>query len=289
MAPRDIRVALIGDEGVGKSSIISALIKSVSTHGAQGTGLYSSTALSLACPRMPRVRPNPKRNGLTAASSPSPHLAHPIRGSLLPPARPQRSVCPPRTENCLARSDHPTERHSRPRRHHRHHRHFACVSPSFASREPSHPLIMQALRPPQLDQKTRVTSSTRSGKPTSSPSSVSLTAPLLVVRPWPSLSSKDQDLPHAANEIDSAPSPVDSVDNPNSFDRVPTYWLPTIRSLGVNVPVILIGNKIDLREGQVTNQALEDGEYQLSSLCCPRQWFLIAPRTHRNRPDHARV
>ncbi|GAA5913928.1 hypothetical protein JCM6882_004399, partial [Rhodosporidiobolus microsporus] len=49
-----------------------------------------------------------------------------------------------------------------------------------------------------------------------------------------------------------------SIDNPNSFDRVPTYWLPTIRSLGVNVPVILIGNKIDLREGAVTNQALED-------------------------------
>lgn len=35
----------------------------------------------------------------------------------------------------------------------------------------------------------------------------------------------------------------DAIDNPNSFDRVPTYWLPTIRSLGVNVPVILIGNK----------------------------------------------
>jgi len=54
---------------------------------------------------------------------------------------------------------------------------------------------------------------------------------------------------------------LDAVDNPNSFDRVPTYWLPTIRALGVNVPVVLIGNKIDLREGQVTNQALEDGEW----------------------------
>ncbi|CEQ42539.1 SPOSA6832_04359, partial [Sporobolomyces salmonicolor] len=52
--------------------------------------------------------------------------------------------------------------------------------------------------------------------------------------------------------------PNDAIDNPTTFDRVPTYWLPTIRSLGVNVPVILIGNKIDLREGQVTNQALED-------------------------------
>ncbi|KAK4051643.1 ERMES complex Ca(2+)-binding regulatory GTPase gem1 [Microbotryomycetes sp. JL201] len=49
-----------------------------------------------------------------------------------------------------------------------------------------------------------------------------------------------------------------AIDNPNSFDRVPTYWLPTIRSLGVNVPVILVGNKIDLRQGQVSNEALED-------------------------------
>lgn len=97
------------------------------------------------------------------------------------------------------------------------------------------------------------------------------------------------------------PFTPDAIDNPNSFDRVPTYWLPTIRSLGVNVrvlilatyssscrmltstlrflfvsarpipvlsscsaviqvPVILIGNKIDLRHGQVTNQGLEDGE-----------------------------
>ncbi|BGP43676.1 ERMES complex Ca(2+)-binding regulatory GTPase gem1 [Rhodotorula kratochvilovae] len=65
---------------------------------------------------------------------------------------------------------------------------------------------------------------------------------------------------HLVNEIRKAHvvGIVYAVDNPNSFDRVPTYWLPTIRSLGVNVPVILIGNKIDLRDGQVTNQALED-------------------------------
>ena len=28
---------------------------------------------------------------------------------------------------------------------------------------------------------------------------------------------------------------VYSIDNPNSFDRIPTYWLPYFRSLGVNV------------------------------------------------------
>lgn len=49
-----------------------------------------------------------------------------------------------------------------------------------------------------------------------------------------------------------------SVESPISFDRITTYWLPTIRSLGVNVPVILVGNKIDLRDGEdVTNEAFQ--------------------------------
>ena len=51
---------------------------------------------------------------------------------------------------------------------------------------------------------------------------------------------------------------VYSIENANSFDRIPTYWLPYFRQLGVNVPVVLIGNKIDLRGGEVTNEALED-------------------------------
>ncbi|KDE06290.1 mitochondrial Rho GTPase 1 [Microbotryum lychnidis-dioicae p1A1 Lamole] len=73
-------------------------------------------------------------------------------------------------------------------------------------------------------------------------------------------SPRSQDRAHLVNEIRKAHvvAIVYAIDNPTSFDRVPTYWLPTIRSLGVNVPVILIGNKIDLRSGQVTNEALED-------------------------------
>lgn len=51
---------------------------------------------------------------------------------------------------------------------------------------------------------------------------------------------------------------VYSIENASSFDRIPTYWLPYFRQLGVNVPVILIGNKIDLRGGEVTNEALEN-------------------------------
>lgn len=55
---------------------------------------------------------------------------------------------------------------------------------------------------------------------------------------------------------------VYSISSPTSFDRIPTYWLPYLRSLGIiNVPVILVGNKIDQRavDGNlITNEALED-------------------------------
>ncbi|KAL1933375.1 hypothetical protein VTP01DRAFT_7465 [Rhizomucor pusillus] len=51
---------------------------------------------------------------------------------------------------------------------------------------------------------------------------------------------------------------VYAIDDPNTFNRLPLYWLPYIRSLGVNVPAVLVGNKIDLRGDDVTNQSLED-------------------------------
>ncbi|WWC64240.1 mitochondrial Rho GTPase 1 [Kwoniella dejecticola CBS 10117] len=51
---------------------------------------------------------------------------------------------------------------------------------------------------------------------------------------------------------------VYSISEPSSFDRVAEYWLPLFRREGVNIPVILVGNKIDLRGGVVTNQGLED-------------------------------
>lgn len=71
--------------------------------------------------------------------------------------------------------------------------------------------------------------------------------------------STPQDRQHLESEIRKAHviCVVYAIDNPNSFDRIPTYWLPCFRSLGVNVPVILVGNKMDLRGGEVTNEALE--------------------------------
>ncbi|KAI0269742.1 P-loop containing nucleoside triphosphate hydrolase protein [Gloeopeniophorella convolvens] len=66
---------------------------------------------------------------------------------------------------------------------------------------------------------------------------------------------------------------VYAIDNSNSFNRIPVYWLPYFRQLGINVPVILVGNKIDLRGGEVTNKALEDeirpimGEFKEVETC----------------------
>ncbi|KAJ3071155.1 ERMES complex Ca(2+)-binding regulatory GTPase gem1 [Podochytrium sp. JEL0797] len=50
---------------------------------------------------------------------------------------------------------------------------------------------------------------------------------------------------------------VYSVSDMDSFNRVPEFWLPYIRKLGRNVPVVLVGNKIDLRGKDVTNESLE--------------------------------
>ncbi|KAF8158952.1 mitochondrial Rho 1 [Mycena galopus ATCC 62051] len=68
-----------------------------------------------------------------------------------------------------------------------------------------------------------------------------------------------QDRAHLESEIRKAHviCVVYSIDNPNSFDRIPTFWLPHFRQLGVNVPVILVGNKIDLR-GNITNEDLKE-------------------------------
>jgi hypothetical protein len=52
-----------------------------------------------------------------------------------------------------------------------------------------------------------------------------------------SLTAAPQDRPHLESEIRKAHviCVVYSIDNPGSFDRIPTYWLPHFRQLGVNV------------------------------------------------------
>lgn len=51
---------------------------------------------------------------------------------------------------------------------------------------------------------------------------------------------------------------VYAVNESKTFGRLSSFWLPYIRSLGVNVPVILVGNKIDTRGEDFANPNLED-------------------------------
>ncbi|MBW0490571.1 hypothetical protein O181_030286 [Austropuccinia psidii MF-1] len=73
-------------------------------------------------------------------------------------------------------------------------------------------------------------------------------------------SPRPEDRHHLESEIRKAHVVVIiySIEDSISFDRITTYWLPTIRSLGVNVPVILVGNKLDLRgSDDLSNEAFQ--------------------------------
>ncbi|KAI8904806.1 EF hand associated-domain-containing protein [Gorgonomyces haynaldii] len=49
---------------------------------------------------------------------------------------------------------------------------------------------------------------------------------------------------------------VYAVNQRETYDRISSFWLPYLRRLGRNVPVVLVGNKIDLRKD--TNDNLEE-------------------------------
>ena len=51
---------------------------------------------------------------------------------------------------------------------------------------------------------------------------------------------------------------VYAVNNPTSFERITSHWLPLLRQLGVNVPVVLVGTKIDVRGADLHNPHLEN-------------------------------
>ncbi|KAJ3261803.1 ERMES complex Ca(2+)-binding regulatory GTPase gem1 [Boothiomyces macroporosus] len=51
---------------------------------------------------------------------------------------------------------------------------------------------------------------------------------------------------------------VYAVNRKETKDGVSSFWLPYIRNLGRNVPVVLVGNKIDLRGKDVANDALDE-------------------------------
>ena len=44
----------------------------------------------------------------------------------------------------------------------------------------------------------------------------------------------------------------------DSFDRISSFWIPLFRKLGIYIPVIICGNKSDLRDQDVSNENLEE-------------------------------
>jgi len=55
---------------------------------------------------------------------------------------------------------------------------------------------------------------------------------------------------------------VYSVEEPLTFERISSYWLPYVRSLGANIPVVLVGNKIDMRPGTSSESNGSMGELE---------------------------
>ncbi|KAH7718547.1 transforming protein RhoA [Aphelenchoides avenae] len=66
-----------------------------------------------------------------------------------------------------------------------------------------------------------------------------------------------------------------SVNNPDSLGNVPQKWAPEVRHFCPNVPVILVGNKIDLREDAET---LQDLAYNDDEPVTPEQGREIAKK-----------
>ena len=48
-----------------------------------------------------------------------------------------------------------------------------------------------------------------------------------------------------------------AVDSPDSLENIPEKWTPEVRHFCPNVPIILVGNKKDLRNDPTTRQELE--------------------------------
>ena len=47
-----------------------------------------------------------------------------------------------------------------------------------------------------------------------------------------------------------------SIDSPDSLENIPEKWTPEVRHFCPNVPIILVGNKKDLRQDETTKREL---------------------------------
>jgi mitochondrial Rho GTPase 1 len=71
-------------------------------------------------------------------------------------------------------------------------------------------------------------------------------------------SALPQDRPNLAREIRRSNVILLVYSDHYSYERVALFWLPYLRSLGVNLPVILCSNKSDLETGIPTSQVVEE-------------------------------
>ncbi|KAJ2861921.1 ERMES complex Ca(2+)-binding regulatory GTPase gem1 [Coemansia aciculifera] len=53
---------------------------------------------------------------------------------------------------------------------------------------------------------------------------------------------------------------VYAVDDRTSFQRVHEHWLPLLRQQGINLPVILVGNKVDMRDEDISHATVLEEE-----------------------------
>lgn len=74
-----------------------------------------------------------------------------------------------------------------------------------------------------------------------------------------------------------------SIDSPDSLDNIPEKWTPEVRHFCPNVPIILVGNKKDLRndpniirdlqkmkQEPVKNEQGRAMAENISKYCCPQ-------------------
>uniref|UniRef100_A0A4W6FL57 Ras homolog family member B n=1 Tax=Lates calcarifer TaxID=8187 RepID=A0A4W6FL57_LATCA len=54
-----------------------------------------------------------------------------------------------------------------------------------------------------------------------------------------------------------------SIDSPDSLENIPEKWTPEVKHFCPNVPIILVGNKKDLRNDEHTRR-----DHHPSSICC---------------------
>ncbi|KAJ1784120.1 ERMES complex Ca(2+)-binding regulatory GTPase gem1, partial [Coemansia sp. RSA 1938] len=86
--------------------------------------------------------------------------------------------------------------------------------------------------------------------------------------------SEDQDMLERELRKANVVCIVYAVDERSSFTQVHEYWLPLLRRQGVNLPVILVGNKVDMRDEDIGRATvLEDevvpimNEYREIEIC----------------------